>query len=129
MQGRADTEQALAQPPAAKDVGQRSIRGLLTLVGSFLVYFVSFGLINSFGFFQDHYARHELSGQPRSLIALVGSLQLGLMYLVGPVAGALSDAYGPAWLYFVAALGTVAALIGASFAQPGQIWQYFLSQV
>ncbi|KAH7350140.1 major facilitator superfamily domain-containing protein [Plectosphaerella cucumerina] len=50
------------------------------------------------------------------------------MYLVGPVAGALSDAYGPTRLYATAALGTVAASVGVSFAQPGQIWQFFLSQ-
>jgi hypothetical protein len=127
MQDSADTEQANAQPPA-KD-GEHTLHGWLTLAGSFLVYFVSFGYINSFGFFQEHYARHELSDYPLSLIALIGSLQLGLMYLVGPVAGALSDAYGPTRLYAIAAVGTVAASVGVSFAQPGQIWQFFLSQV
>ena len=66
----------------------------LTVVGSFLVYFVAFGYMNSFGFFQNYYAKHDLSESSPAIIALIGSLQPGLMYLVGPVTGAVFDAYG-----------------------------------
>lgn len=100
-----------------------------TVAGSFLVYFVSFGYMNSFGYFQDYYIQNDLAEFSPSIISLIGSMQLGLMLLVGPVSGTLFDAYGIKWLYLVAATGSIVSCIGLSFAQPGQIWQYFLSQV
>lgn len=126
MQGRADLEQADRIPVKH---GEHTSSAWFTIAGSFLVYFVSFGYINSFGFFQEYYSRNALADYSPSVISLIGSLQLGLMYLVGPVAGVLFDAYGIKWLYLIGALGAVVSCIGVSFAQPGHIWQYFLSQV
>lgn len=67
----------------------------LAALGSFLIYLASFGVINSFGFFQSYYQRESMPDYPPSVIALIGSLQISLMYLAGPVSGALTDAYGP----------------------------------
>ncbi|KZL82583.1 hsp70-like protein, partial [Colletotrichum incanum] len=50
------------------------------------------------------------------------SLQLGLMYLINPIAGGLADAYGPTRLYSVAAAGAVLSCDGVSFAQPGVLF-------
>ncbi|KAK0642545.1 Aspyridones efflux protein apdF [Lasiodiplodia hormozganensis] len=108
--------------------GEGGLQAWLTITGSFLVYFASFGYMNSFGFFQDYYQQHYLSDYAPSLIALIGTLQLGLMYLVGPVAGVLFDAYGFQGLYAVAAVGSIVSCIGLSFAQSGHIWQQFLFQ-
>lgn len=66
----------------------------LTVVGSALVYFASFGFMNSFGYFQDFYQLHYLVDYSPSTIAFIGTLQISLMYVVGPVAGALFDSYG-----------------------------------
>lgn len=66
----------------------------LTVAGSALVYFASFGFINSFGFFQDYYQLDFLSNYAPSTIAFIGTLQITLMYVMGPVAGALFDAFG-----------------------------------
>jgi MFS transporter, MCT family, solute carrier family 16 (monocarboxylic acid transporters), member 10 len=66
----------------------------LTVAGSVLVYFVSFGFMTSFGYFQTHYTQNDLSEWSPGLIALIGSMQLGLMNVIGPVAGALFDVYG-----------------------------------
>lgn len=84
--------------------------------------------MNSFGFFQDYYQHGYLENYAPSSIAFIGTLQLSLMNLVGPVAGVLFDAYGLNWLYPVAAAGTIVSCVGLSFTQPGQIWQQFLSQ-
>ncbi|KAH7050049.1 major facilitator superfamily domain-containing protein [Macrophomina phaseolina] len=100
----------------------------LTVVGSALVYFASFGFMNSFGYFQDFYQLHYLVDYSPSTIAFIGTLQISLMYVVGPVAGALFDSYGLKWLYPVAALGCCGSLIGLSFSESGAIWQQFLSQ-
>lgn len=66
----------------------------LTVAGSALVYFASFGFINTFGFFQDYYLSSFLSNYAPSTVAFIGTLQITLLYLFGPVAGALFDALG-----------------------------------
>jgi hypothetical protein len=66
----------------------------LTVVGSSLVYFASFGIINSFGFFQAYYETNLLVGVPASTISFVGTVQLTLMNLLAAPAGSLFDCYG-----------------------------------
>ncbi|GME32616.1 Mfs general substrate transporter [Neofusicoccum parvum] len=128
---RADLEQVHREehaPRAENHDAEGGLQSWLTVAGSALVYFASFGYMNSFGFFQDYYQHGYLENYAPSSIAFIGTLQLGLMNLVGPVAGVLFDAYGLNWLYPVAAAGTIVSCVGLSFTQPGQIWQQFLSQ-
>ncbi|KAK7709578.1 hypothetical protein SLS57_008633 [Botryosphaeria dothidea] len=98
-----------------------SVQGWLTVLGSTLVYFASFGFTNSFGFFQDYYQTHYLPDYPPSTIAFIGTLQTTLMYVIGPVAGALFDAYGLRGVLFglVVAFNTQPALavVGQHFKQ------------
>ncbi|EOD52688.1 putative monocarboxylate permease protein [Neofusicoccum parvum UCRNP2] len=98
-----------------------SVQGWLTVLGSALVYFASFGFTNSFGFFQDYYQTHYLPDTPPSTIAFIGTLQTSLMYVVGPIAGALFDAYGLRGVLFglVVAFNTQPALavVGQHFKQ------------
>ncbi|KAL8826254.1 MAG: hypothetical protein Q9191_003921, partial [Dirinaria sp. TL-2023a] len=84
----------LEQPTESHDEKEGSVDAWLTVAGSGLVYFASFGFINSFGFFQDFYQSNFLSDYAPSKIAFIGTLQVTLMYLIGPVAGALFDAFG-----------------------------------
>lgn len=82
--------------PAEQNVGpvENTLQAWLNVLGSFLVYFCSFGIINAFGFFQGYYQSNFLTHYEPSEIALIGTMQLGLMYLTGPVVGSLFDAYG-----------------------------------
>src|SRR3954470_21497238 len=66
----------------------------LTVAGSFLVYYSSFGVINSFGFFQNYYQHDFLDSTPPPTIAVIGALQLYLMNTIAPVSGALCDVFG-----------------------------------
>ncbi|OJD29981.1 uncharacterized protein BKCO1_680003 [Diplodia corticola] len=113
-----------ADPPPSED----NVRAWLTVLGSALVYFASFGFTNSFGFFQDYYQTDYLPEQPPSTIAFIGTLQISLMYVIAPVAGALSDIYGLKWIYRAAALGCCASVVGLSFSQSGVLWQPFVTQ-
>lgn len=63
-------------------------------MGSALVYFASFGFMNSFGYFQDFYQKDYLPESSPTTIAFIGTLQISLMYFVGPFAGAMFDLYG-----------------------------------
>jgi hypothetical protein len=71
-----------------------SLAGWLTVVGSSLVYFSAFGIINSFGFFQDIYQNRYLSSTPSSTIAFIGTIQITLMNVLAAPAGSLFDCYG-----------------------------------
>lgn len=70
------------------------LRAWLVVAGSFLVYFASFGVVNSFGFFQTFYQTSYLQGYSATAISFIGTLQITIMYLSGSIAGALFDAYG-----------------------------------
>jgi hypothetical protein len=65
-----------------------------TVAGSMLVYYSSFGIMNSFGFFQDYYTHDFLKDTPTSTIAFCGTLQMFLMNSLAAVSGALCDHYG-----------------------------------
>jgi MCP family monocarboxylic acid transporter-like MFS transporter 10 len=66
----------------------------LTVTGSVLIYYSSFGLMNSFGFFQAYYTQDFLKDTPASTIAFCGTIQMFLMNLLAAVSGALCDRYG-----------------------------------
>ena len=66
----------------------------LTILGSTLVFYASFGLMSSFGFFQDFYSHDFLRGRPNASIAFIGTLQMALTNLMAAVSGALCDRYG-----------------------------------
>ncbi|KAF2110452.1 major facilitator superfamily domain-containing protein [Lophiotrema nucula] len=100
----------------------------LTVAGSFLVYYASFGIVNSFGFFQDYYQQGLLKSTPPATIALVGTVQIALMNCLATVSGAICDMYGVKWLYIGSSIGTSGGLLALSFAQDGAFWQVFLSQ-
>ncbi|EOA81651.1 uncharacterized protein SETTUDRAFT_24039 [Exserohilum turcica Et28A] len=98
----------------------------LTLLGSFLVFYASFGLMSSFGFFQDFYAREFLVHTPESRIAFIGTLQMALTNLMAAVSGALCDRYGVKYLFLCSGLGTMLSLLMLSFVAPAQFWLVFL---
>jgi hypothetical protein len=65
-----------------------------TVAGSALVYYASFGIMNSFGFFQDFYTQSFLKDTPPTTIAFCGTLQMFLMNSLAAISGALCDRYG-----------------------------------
>lgn len=79
---------------AVEEEGDEGMRAWLTLLGSSLVYFATFGIINSFGFFQNYYKDHFLDSVPASTISFVGTIQITLMNLLAAPAGSLFDCYG-----------------------------------
>ena len=70
------------------------LRAWLTVLGSSLVYFSTFGIINSFGFFQELYQNTYLVDTPASTISFIGTIQILLMNLLAAPAGTLFDHYG-----------------------------------
>ncbi|XP_014551644.1 hypothetical protein COCVIDRAFT_112393 [Bipolaris victoriae FI3] len=115
-----------SSPEKAKNPA--SLDALLTVLGSMLIFYASFGLMSSFGFFQDYYSRSFLASSPSSSIAFIGTLQMGLTNAMGALSGALCDRFGVKWLLLGSGFGITVALLMLSFVQPGQFWLVFLIQ-
>jgi hypothetical protein len=81
----------IKEQPQLKEGGTEA---WLTLLGSFLVYYSSYGALNSFGFFQDYYQNDFLRSTSPSTISFVGTLQIALMNCLATVSGAICDAHG-----------------------------------
>lgn len=149
-QSQDDSTESSVSPPAHDAEG--GLEGWLNVFGSVLVYFATFGIINSFGFFQSYYEKEFLSSYQPAVIAFIGTLQISLLYLMSPIAGSLFDAYGlkvsdsythdihrdstvadksfrvMQRLYAGAGLGCALSLVLLSLSQPGQLWAPFLTQ-
>ena len=52
------------------------LKANLTVLGTFIALFCTFGQMNAFGTFQAWYAAHQLRHMPASTISWIGSLQL-----------------------------------------------------
>ncbi|KAF5497404.1 Aspyridones efflux protein apdF [Colletotrichum siamense] len=96
----------------------------LCVLGTHLVVMNTWGVINSFGVFQSHYA--QTLRRPPSDISWIGSIQIFLLFFIGNFTGRLTDAglFRP-----VALVGSILVVLGSiatSFST--QYWQIFLSQ-
>ncbi|KAF2009488.1 MFS general substrate transporter [Aaosphaeria arxii CBS 175.79] len=106
----------------------RDLKPLLTVLGSCLVYFSAFGIINSFGFFQEYYQSTGLTDTPASTISFIGTLQITLMNVLAAPAGSLFDCYGLKNLYILSGLGCAGGLLALSFSETDELYQLFLIQ-
>ncbi|KAL3481215.1 major facilitator superfamily domain-containing protein [Aspergillus californicus] len=98
----------------------------LQVLGSFFLFFNSWGVVNTWGVYQTYYEQNMLSSMPSSSIAWVGSLQSFLLMLFGVVTGPLFDAG-----YFRALLGfgTVMLPFGLMMTSlSSKFWHLILAQ-
>lgn len=96
----------LSSPDAdncTKDVGGHKAK--LTVLGSFIALFCTFGQINAFGTYQSWYSSHQLQRMSPSAISWIGSLQLWVLFFL--VSSILVPDYGSViqhaiqgWLYW-----------------------------
>ena len=81
--------QSSGRPPIIQPDG--GLTAWLQVMGSFLINFNNWGLVNSFGVFQAFYETHYLSRHSASEIAWIGTLQGALLLIVGSLSGPLFD--------------------------------------
>ncbi|KAJ7090781.1 major facilitator superfamily domain-containing protein [Mycena belliarum] len=84
-----EREKALSEEPEFPDGG---LRAWGTVFGAFMINFSCYGVVTSFGVFEQHYSVNQLKDQPLSTISWIGSLQLSLILLMGFFSGPLFDA-------------------------------------
>ncbi|KZT28360.1 MFS general substrate transporter [Neolentinus lepideus HHB14362 ss-1] len=100
----------------------------LTVLGGSMVFFCTFGAVQSFGVYQDYYTRTGLSEYPPSDVSWIGSLQVCLMFLLGLPVGRLFDA---GYFHGLVAGGSLLYLVSIftlSLARPHHYYENILAQ-
>ncbi|KAK2460860.1 hypothetical protein APHAL10511_007330 [Amanita phalloides] len=103
-------------------------RAWMTLTGSFIIQFCSFGYMNAFGVYNDFYVRVYLSKNSASQISWIGSIQLFLVLFMGIISGRAFDA---GYFYHINTCGSLLfgfSLFMLSLSHPGQYYQVVLAQ-
>lgn len=100
---------------------------MLNKVQNFLtVNFLARGIINIFGVFETYYKQNFLSNESPSSIAWIGSIQSGLLMLVGVITGPLFDA---GYFYVLVRIGCALVIFGLMMTSLStQYYQIMLSQ-
>ncbi|KAI9632849.1 putative transporter [Dioszegia hungarica] len=99
----------------------------LVVLGGFLLMYVSFGFITSFGQFQSYYLANQLSTYSKSTVAWIGSIQLFVTFALSLPAGRWFDAHG---MRGPAISGTVCftgSLIAVAFCK--EFYQFLLAHL
>jgi hypothetical protein len=87
----------------------------LVVLGGFLSFWTGYGILNSWGTFQAFYAA-EWPDESLANISWIGSLQTGLLYLLGGIIGPAFDRWGARPLMFLGAIIYSVSLILASLS-------------
>ncbi|KAJ7232821.1 major facilitator superfamily domain-containing protein [Mycena rebaudengoi] len=100
----------------------------LTILGVSLVSFATFGTVNAYGAFNDYYTETYLSNYSATLISMIGSIQLFVIYIFAALSGALFDSYGPRYMIPISGIVSSLSLFMLSISKPQQIYQQYLTQ-
>ncbi|KAF8815618.1 MFS general substrate transporter [Phlegmacium glaucopus] len=104
------------------------LQAWLTVLGCSLVAFSTFGIVNAFGAFNDFYRANYLSNYSPTLVSMVGSIGVFVLYAFAAVTGPIFDAYGPRYMIPLSGIVAVFSLCMLSIVQPHKIYQEFLCQ-
>ncbi|KAM5344939.1 hypothetical protein ACJ41O_010801 [Fusarium nematophilum] len=129
---RPDTPRSECEPePVGEDLSSVPNGGLLAwlqVAGSFMLYFNTWGIINSFGAYQTYYMSDLLSRSSASSISWIGSVQSFLVMFVSVIAGPLFDA---GYFRALITIGSALVVLGymmLSLCGEGMYWQVMLAQ-
>ncbi|KAJ4297310.1 hypothetical protein N0V88_004228 [Collariella sp. IMI 366227] len=116
------TTSSLPSPPRPR----RRPNSLAPSPGSAAILVLTWGIINTFGVFQAYYEKVLLPSYSSSAISWIGSIQAGLLFLVGVIAGPLYDAGHFRPLLLTGLFLIVAGQFATSACQ--EYWQVMLAQ-
>ncbi|RAL06718.1 putative MFS monocarboxylate transporter [Aspergillus homomorphus CBS 101889] len=110
----------------SKPPSEYTPRACLMLLGSFTGVFCTVGFMNSFGLFEEYYAKSQLAEESQSTIAWIGAIAVFFIFFVSVVSGPLLDTIGPRILLCVGSFGTVFSLMMTSLCH--ELYQFILAQ-
>ncbi|GES65077.1 monocarboxylate permease-like protein, mch4 [Aspergillus terreus] len=112
-----------APPPSAPNGG---VMAWLQVAAGFVLFFNTWGMINTFAVFQTYYERGELFEASSSNISWIGSIQCFLLQLTGVVAGPIYDRGHLRLLLITGSFLVVFGLMMLSLCK--EFWQALLAQ-
>ncbi|KAI9040056.1 MCT family MFS transporter [Aspergillus affinis] len=116
----------LDEKPSEEPTFDTGLTAWLQVLGSFFLFFNSWGVINTWGAFQTYYEQNILSDVSSSSIAWIGSLQSFLLMLFGVVTGPLFDA---GYFHALVGFGTFMLPFGLMMTSIStQYWHFILAQ-
>lgn len=124
-----DSESNAVEPPKPTGPPPPPNGGLtawLQVAGAFMIFFNTWGLINTFAVFQTYYESGALFTQSSSNIAWIGSIQCFLLQLTGIVAGPIYDRGYLRLLLFAGSFLVVFGYMMLSLCK--EYWQAMLAQ-
>ncbi|TFK36298.1 major facilitator superfamily domain-containing protein [Crucibulum laeve] len=122
----ADNEKQV--PSNSSEPPDGGLHAWLTVLGAALVSFSTFGIVNAYGAFSDFYRSSYINNESPTLISMVGSIQVFVLYFFGAFVGPIFDAYGPKYLIPASGLTVTLALCLLSITPPHRIFSQFLTQ-
>ncbi|KKY39070.1 putative mfs transporter [Diaporthe ampelina] len=102
------------------------LRAWACVAGSFLLQFCSFGYVNACGIFQLYYKEILLPDQSSSSLAWITTLQIFLLFMLGPFVGKLIDAHGSRMI--LAPFSAMAVFSVCMLSLCKTYWQIILAQ-
>lgn len=123
-----DEVQTPSDVVATQQLPEGGLRGWLTVMGGALVTFCTFGVVQSFGVYQDYYQRVYLTEHTPSEISWIGSVQTFWLFTIGLISGRLFDAGYFHHCVLSGSLIYTFSLFMLSLAKPHHYYQNFLSQ-
>ncbi|RMZ17520.1 hypothetical protein D0860_00395 [Hortaea werneckii] len=119
-----------AKPPQPGPPGGPPPNGGLTawlqVVGSWMLFFNTWGILNTFGVFQTYYESGELFSTSSSNISWIGSIQALMVLLVGAVVGPV---YDNGYFRYLLVFGSFFIVFGfMMLSLCNEFWQCLLAQ-
>lgn len=102
------------------------ITAWLQVLGSVILFFNTFGVMNSWGEFQKYYESEQLFTASSSEISCIGSSQSCLTLVIGALTGTIYDAGYLRLLLVIGTIGTTLGLMMLSLCK--KYWQVVLTQ-
>lgn len=109
-----------------KSVPNGGLRAWLQVLGSFFLFWNTWGIVNTFGIYQTYYETGILASSSASDISWIGSVQAFLLMLVGSVTGPIYDA---GYVHHLLIGGSLLCVFGQMMLSLcTTYWQVFLAQ-
>ena len=91
-----DTEYTCVSPlTPRKTTDSGRPRAWLVIFGAFTCAFCTVGFMNSFGIFQEYYAKNQLASVSTSTIAWVCAISVLFLFGISVISGGMLDVFGP----------------------------------
>ncbi|KAI4242316.1 MAG: hypothetical protein L6R40_004045 [Gallowayella cf. fulva] len=116
----------IADQKSPAPVSYHGTKAWLQVLGSWMLFFNTWGILNTFGVFQTYYESHARFQASSSDISWIGSLQALMVLTVGAFSGPIYDRGGFRWLLVVGSVGLIFGHMMLSLCT--EYWQVLLAQ-